>query len=64
MGSATGGAGGNGPQRTDWGGGSVMHLPPPHFWENSVMYTINVQCFSLKKKQWNACIVVYIAKVQ
>ena len=38
--------------------GAVIHLPT-NFRENSVMYTINVQCFSLKK-QWNACIVVYI----
>ena len=41
------------------GGGSNAFGPPPDFRKNSVMYTINVQCFSLKK-QWNAYIIVYI----
>ena len=53
MGSAIGGAG---------GGASNVFGPPPIFRENSVKYTINIQCFSLKKKQWNACIVVYIVQ--
>ena len=33
--------------------------PPPDFRKNSVMYTINVQCFSLKN-QLNAYIIVFI----
>ena len=53
MGSATGGPGGHAPPPILLGG-TVMHWPPPpDFRKNSVMYTINVQCFSLKK-QWNA----------
>ena len=56
MGSAIGGPGGAMPPPPNSnGGGAVMYLapPPPIFRENSVMYTINVQCFSLKKTQWN-----------
>ena len=45
-----GGARGPWPIQILPGGGAVMHLaPPPDFRKNSVMYTINVQCFSLKK---------------
>ena len=59
MGSATGGAMAPPPDFTR-GGGPVMHLAPPDFRKNFVMYTIiNVQCLSLKK-QWNAYIIVYI----
>ena len=54
-----GGAGGHAPPDFTGGGGSNAFGPPPDFRKNSVMYTINVQCFSLKK-QWNAYIIVYI----
>ena len=46
------------PPRFHSGGGSNA-FGPLDFRKNSVMYTINVQCFSLKK-QWNAYIIVYI----
>ena len=42
------------PQRK-YGGGAVMHLPPPpNFRENSVMYTINIQCFLWKNSGMHA----------
>ena len=40
------------------GGGGNDAFGPPDFMKNSVMYTINVQCFSLKKKQWNEYIIM------
>ena len=42
-----GGPGGPWPPKENGGGGEV----PPNFRENSVMYTINVQWFSLKKNR-------------
>ena len=41
------------------GGGGSNAFGPPDFKKNSIMYTINVQYFSLNK-QWNAYIIMYI----
>ena len=60
MGSATGGGA--------WGpwlpkeriGGPLVHLAPQIFGKILLCIQLYVQCFSLKKKQWNASIVVYL----
>ena len=53
------------PPKFQIGGGPLMYLAPPIFRENSVMYTINVQCFSLKKNNSGMhayVVVVYIVQ--